>query len=711
MKMERIRTSVWWAVVLAACSGAIIGARQQPAPAPEVLMGRALHQQDVEGDLQGAIATYRKVVADPRASRDLVARALLRVGLAQEGLGRPEARSAYERVVRDYADQTEIVGQARNRLTALTSSDTLDTRVVAQQVWAGDDDVDPWGAPSSDARQFVFVRWSFTTGGSNIAVRDLVSGQTRELTHSTTAEYGMSPVISPDGSEVAYVWMDSSIRITSIDGMRTRVLVEKPGFFIHNLRWSPTGRQLAVIAIDYPKDRTGQILLISTTDGRITQLKSLGWKGAELGGFSPDGRFLVYALEGTPPDHDIFAIAVDGSREDRLVQGPGKDTSPAWAPDGRRVVFVSDRSGTQDLWSVRIGDGKAQGDAELLRSNVGDITPMGFVRDGTYFYGTINQKRDVYITEFEPDSLHVTSAKRLSDRYVGANAGGAWSPDGGSIAFMRGTDRRTMSLVIRTLSDGTERTLPTKLADSSHAQYKGPVWMPDGRALLVPDIDYSQDMAMIRLVDADTGADRVLVQGADVWPVPCVAPDGQTLYYTKVEKTGKPDLSLLRLVARELSSGREAELYRVESSGVGFFALAVSPDGRQIAFTANEGTEPGKERALVAVPTAGGPAKVLFRGPYSMPSPNGVAWTRDGRYVLAFGVGEPAHATRSFRLWAFPADGGDPRKTDLAMRALAAIGVAPDGRHLVFTGGRDDPEVWTIRNLLPAVPTATASTR
>jgi Tol biopolymer transport system component len=710
--MRQTRTCAWWVVVVAAAvTGAVIHARQE-AVAPDVLMGQALHQQDVEGDLQGAIATYRKVVADPKAGRGLVAQALLQLGVAQEKLGRPEARAAYERVVREYADQADIAAQARNRLTALTSKDISDTRVVAQQVWAGDDDVDPWGAPSSDGRQFVFVRWSFTTGGSNIAVRDLVSGQTRELTHTTTAEYGMSPVISPDGSEVAYVWVDSSIRITTIDGMRTRVLVEKPGFFFHSLRWSPTGRQLAVIAIDYPKDRTGQILLISTKDGRITQLKSLGWKGAKLGGgFSPDGRFLVYALEGTPPDHDIFAIAVDGSREDCLVQGPGKDTSPAWTPDGRRVVFVSDRSGTQDLWSVRVGDGKAQGDAELLRSNVGEITPMGFVRDGTYFYGTINQKRDVYVAEFEPESLRVPSTKRLSDRYVGANAGGAWSPDGRSIAFLRGTDRRTMSLVIRTLSDGTERTLPTKLADSSHAQYKGPVWMPDGRALLVPDIDYSQDTAMIKLVDADTGADRVLVQGPDVWPVPCVSPDGQTLYYTKVEKTGKPDLSLLHLVARELSSGREAELYRVESSGVGFFALAVSPDGRQIAFTANEGTEPGKERALVAVPTAGGPAKVLFRGPYTMPSPNGVAWTRDGRYVLAFGVGEPAHAARGFRLWAFPADGGDPRKTDLAMRALAAIGVAADGRHLVFTGGRDDPEVWTIRNLVPAAPTATASTR
>jgi hypothetical protein len=75
----------------------------------------------------------------------------------------------------------------------------------------------------------------------------------------------------------------------------------------------------------------------------------------------------------------------------------------------------------------------------------------------------------------------------------------------------------------------------------------------------------------------------------------------------------------------------------------------------------------------------------------------GADWTRDGRYVLAFGAAQP----RGERLLAFPAEGGDPRPLDLTMEGLRAIRVSPDGRRVLFTGIEERGEVWTIRNLLP----------
>ena len=46
-------------------------------------------------------------------------------------------------------------------------------------------------------------------------------------------------------------------------------------------------------------------------------------------------------------------MAVDGSRETTLVQTSNEDHSPMWTPDGRGIVFKSDRSGTSALWHVR----------------------------------------------------------------------------------------------------------------------------------------------------------------------------------------------------------------------------------------------------------------------------------------------------------------------------------------------------------------------
>jgi hypothetical protein len=53
-----------------------------------------------------------------------------------------------------------------------------------------------------------------------------------------------------------------------------------------------------------------------------------------------------------------------------------------------------------------------------------------------------------------------------------------------------------------------------------------------------------------------------------------------------------------------------------------------------------------------------------------------------------------------------PADGGEPRKLDLAMDEIGAFDVSPDGRRIAFTGTRRDPEVWVIKNLLTAVRAA-----
>src|SRR5258708_29359484 len=80
---------------------------------PESMLGAALHQEEVQGDLKGAIAAYQKVVAAPGVSRKIAAEALVRMGQCYEKLGDAESRKAYERVLREYADQKEAAEWAR----------------------------------------------------------------------------------------------------------------------------------------------------------------------------------------------------------------------------------------------------------------------------------------------------------------------------------------------------------------------------------------------------------------------------------------------------------------------------------------------------------------------------------------------------------------------------------------------------------------------
>src|SRR6266567_9557027 len=94
-------------------SAALLAAAQKT---PESMLGAALHQEEVQGDLKGAIAAYQKVVAAPGVSRKTAADALVRMGQCYEKLGDSESRKIYDRVIREYADQREAVAVARARL-------------------------------------------------------------------------------------------------------------------------------------------------------------------------------------------------------------------------------------------------------------------------------------------------------------------------------------------------------------------------------------------------------------------------------------------------------------------------------------------------------------------------------------------------------------------------------------------------------------------
>jgi Tol biopolymer transport system component len=660
----------------------------------------AQHKEEVEGDLKGAIEEYIRIARG--SDRAVAAKALLRVADCYRRLGDSEARAVYERIVREYTDQPQALVEARNRLVEIgTAEKSADTHVVARQIWVGDD-VNVEGTPSADGKLLTYIDYKSTNSG-NVAIRDLTTGKNKRLTNATLADgYAYEPVISPNAKQVAYVWWDGggigTIRTIGIEGGQTRAVTRLNREGVNYLRWSPDGRHLAA-TLHNVDDRTWRIVLIAVADGSTTTLKSMEWRESVLGGFSPDGRYLVYAVPKlvSTTDNGIYSIAVDGSRESTLVRGPAEDMWPVWTPDGRAVVFLSDRSGTQDLWSVAVVEGKPRGEPMLVRGGVGNIVNMGFTRDGDYFYGTRNLTRDVYVAEMNGDTLELrTELRRLSDQYVGSNMAPSWSPDGRFLAFVRGADRLKRSIVLRSLIDGSERTLPFKIADGIAVGASGVTWLPDGRSILVPEADYTKRISTIHKIDVESGHSEAILQDrfGKLQFRFAASPDGRIIYFTRSE-VGSGARRLLRLIKKDVSSGSETELYQAESNGVAFFSPAVSPDGDLLSFTVNVGDK--GDRHLVVVPTVGGPARVVFRGDYRHPSPHMGVWSKDGKYVLA-----AAEETKSlFRVWAFPVDGGEPRKLDIVFEGIAAAHLSHDGKQFAFTGTQTNGEVWTIKNLLP----------
>src|SRR5665647_2550284 len=87
----------------------------------EQLYQSALYKEEIEGELDAAIKIYETIIKQYPENRPVSAKSLLHSGICKERLGMKEAQKSYERVVRDYTDQSDIVSQAKVRLAVLSS--------------------------------------------------------------------------------------------------------------------------------------------------------------------------------------------------------------------------------------------------------------------------------------------------------------------------------------------------------------------------------------------------------------------------------------------------------------------------------------------------------------------------------------------------------------------------------------------------------------
>jgi tetratricopeptide (TPR) repeat protein len=88
--------------------------------------GEALRQQGLvqldRGDIQGAIQTFNRILNEYSSDRKLVAQTILQLGDCFQSLNQPNrARAYYEQVIAQYTDQTEVVANARRRISAMTA--------------------------------------------------------------------------------------------------------------------------------------------------------------------------------------------------------------------------------------------------------------------------------------------------------------------------------------------------------------------------------------------------------------------------------------------------------------------------------------------------------------------------------------------------------------------------------------------------------------
>lgn len=396
-------------------------------------------------------------------------------------------------------------------------------------------------------------------------------------------------------------------------------------------------------------------------------------------GISPDGKEIAFASGG-----DIWTVPAAGGEARLLIADPATDRRPMYSPDGRSIAFISTRTGGGDIYVLTL----ATGDVRRLTWDDGLEQLDGWSHDSRWIYFS-STGRDIASMndEFRVEAAGGTPMAVSADRYVN-EFGAAASPDGRRLAIVaRGNSSAQWWRKGSSHLDQSELWLMNLDGDPGYVEISPrgsrqswPMWSGDGRSIFYVSDRGGAENIWTRPASA-SGNDQKVTKFSDgrvLWPT--ATTDGRTIAFERdfgiwTLDTASGSAHAVPITRRGATSSPAPERLRQTST---FTDLALSPDGRKIAFIARGDVFAASAREASDATRVTDTATIE-----SQP-----VWAPDSRrlaYVAASPTGQ------QIRLHDFGSN------TDMAQTTGNAIDLSPvfspDGKQLAFLRGRSSLHV------------------
>lgn len=371
---------------------------------------------------------------------------------------------------------------------------------------------------------------------------------------------------------------------------------------------------------------------------------------------APDGRTIAFDLLG-----DVYTMPIEGGSPTRIAAGLPYEHQPRFSPDGKRIAFVSDAGGGDNIWIMnRDGSDRRQLSKEDFRL----LNQPSWSPDGEYIVA----------------KKHFTTARSLG-------TGEVW---------------------LYHVSGGAGVPLVKKPNDRHQKELGEPVFAPDGKGVYYtrnvtpgPIFEYAQDsnadLFHIERYDIESGEVATMASGNGGAVRPTPSPDGKSLAFVRREGTRS------KLYVKDLASGTERKLYDALDQDMqetwavtGVYPnMAWTPDSRDILFWAG-----GKLRRVAAtggdaraIPFAVNddrividaihPAVEVAPDSFTTQMPRWAEVSPDGRSVVFETLG---------KLWVKSMAGGEPRRLTSAKDGAFELwpSWSRDGRSITFVRWTDN---------------------
>jgi Tol biopolymer transport system component len=403
---------------------------------------------------------------------------------------------------------------------------------------------------------------------------------------------------------------------------------------------------------------------------------------------APDGRAIVFELIG-----DLYTLPITGGTATRIASGLTFDSQPRYSPDGSKIVFLSDRSGDENIW---IANADGTDPRPLTKGKNTRYWSPEWTPDGKYIVvsrsGTGNAGTQLWL--YHVDGGNGVNLTGSEERRQLNPMGAAFGKDD---RFVYYTERTAAGSVYNQMNfrwqlgvydrqTGENFRMSDELGSAMR-----PVLSPDGRWLVyatrwdaqtglrVRDLKSGDDSWLIYPVTRD---DQESASTRDLMPGSSFTPDSKALvtsfdgaiWRVEVPSGEATKIPFTARVEQRLGPKVQFE-YAVDQGPVRAQQIRfpqLSPDGKRLAFTA-------LDRLWVMDYPAGKPRRVSTTDA----GEHQPAWSPDGKFItyVSWSDLEGGHVFR------VAADGGIPQKLTQMSSYYSDPVYSPDGQRIVVVRG------------------------
>ena len=304
-------------------------------------------------------------------------------------------------------------------------------------------------------------------------------------------------------------------------------------------------------------------------------------------GIAPDGSTIAFVSGG-----DIWEVAARGGDARLLVSHAANESRPLYSPDGRRLAFSSNRTGNGDVYVLTLATG------DLVRLTYDDVNEQasGWSRDGKWVYFSsgshdVGSMLDVYRVSVEGGTAAMVAGDRYSTEYFAAPA-----PAGNTVAisargivsgqWWRKGHSHLDESEIWLVKDGGTKVPSYEPVTKGGAKDAWPMWSGDGKSLyFMSDRSGAENIVAAEPGRSETKPITTFKDGRVLWP--SITVDGKTIAFERNFGiwTVDPATRQAREVPIALRGAPASAASDRRTFSDQIRELALSPDGRKIAFT------------------------------------------------------------------------------------------------------------------------------